>query len=42
MACQEIDRAAREVIADAGYGERFIHRVGHGIGLTTPRAALHG
>jgi Xaa-Pro aminopeptidase len=33
--CQEIDRAARKVIADAGYGDRFIHRVGHGIGLTT-------
>ena len=35
VACQEIDRAAREVIADAGYGEHFIHRVGHGIGLTS-------
>ncbi|HET6547393.1 MAG TPA: aminopeptidase P family protein [Solirubrobacter sp.] len=35
IACQEIDRAARRVIADAGYGEYFIHRVGHGIGLTT-------
>jgi len=23
------------VIAEAGYGEYFIHRVGHGIGLTT-------
>ncbi|MGH2990411.1 MAG: M24 family metallopeptidase [Gaiellaceae bacterium] len=33
--CQEIDRAARSVIADAGYGEQFIHRTGHGIGLTT-------
>lgn len=33
--CQEIDRAARRVIADAGYGDRFIHRTGHGIGLTT-------
>ena len=33
--CQEIDRAARRVITDAGYGDRFIHRVGHGIGLTT-------
>jgi Xaa-Pro aminopeptidase len=33
--CQEIDRAARKVIADAGYGDSFIHRTGHGIGLTT-------
>jgi D-alanyl-D-alanine dipeptidase len=33
--CQEIDRAARRVIADAGYGDRFLHRTGHGIGLTT-------
>jgi Xaa-Pro aminopeptidase len=35
IACQEIDRAARKVITDAGYGEYFIHRVGHGIGVTT-------
>ncbi|MEU7471039.1 aminopeptidase P family protein [Streptomyces sp. NPDC044984] len=34
-ACQEVDRAARGVIADAGYGEYFIHRTGHGIGVTT-------
>jgi D-alanyl-D-alanine dipeptidase len=34
VACQEIDRASRSVISDAGYGERFIHRTGHGIGLT--------
>jgi Xaa-Pro aminopeptidase len=33
VACQEIDRAARKVIDDAGYGEYFIHRVGHGLGL---------
>jgi Xaa-Pro aminopeptidase len=33
--CQEIDRAARRVITEAGYGEYFIHRTGHGIGLTT-------
>ena len=35
VACQEIDRAARKVITDAGYGDRFIHRTGHGIGTTT-------
>ena len=35
VACQEIDRAARAVITDAGYGEQFIHRTGHGIGTTT-------
>lgn len=29
----EIDRVARQVIVDAGYGEHFIHRTGHGIGL---------
>ena len=35
VACQEIDRVARAVITDAGYGEAFIHRTGHGIGVTT-------
>ena len=30
---REIDRAARKVIEDAGYGDYFIHRTGHGIGL---------
>ena len=35
VSCQEIDRAARKVISDAGYGEQFIHRTGHGIGVTT-------
>jgi Xaa-Pro aminopeptidase len=30
---QDIDRIARGVIEAAGYGERFIHRTGHGIGL---------
>ena len=29
----EIDEAARRVIRDAGYGEYFIHRIGHGLGL---------
>jgi Xaa-Pro aminopeptidase len=31
--CQDIDRAARQVIEDGGYGRYFIHRTGHGIGL---------
>ncbi len=35
IACQDVDRVARAVIADAGYGEQFIHRTGHGIGVTT-------
>ncbi|TXS21545.1 aminopeptidase P family protein [Streptomyces sp. ms191] len=35
VACQDVDRAARKVITDAGYGEYFIHRTGHGIGVTT-------
>jgi Xaa-Pro aminopeptidase len=35
IACQEIDRVARKVITDAGYGEYFIHRTGHGIGIST-------
>ena len=30
---QDIDRAARKVIADAGYGQYFTHRTGHGLGL---------
>jgi Xaa-Pro aminopeptidase len=30
---QEVDRAARKVIEDAGFGEFFIHRTGHGIGM---------
>ncbi|WP_128374761.1 aminopeptidase P family protein [Streptomyces cavernae] len=35
IACQDVDRVAREYITDAGYGEYFIHRTGHGIGVTT-------
>jgi Xaa-Pro aminopeptidase len=31
--CEEVDATARRIIADAGYGERFIHRTGHGIGV---------
>jgi Xaa-Pro aminopeptidase len=31
--CEEVDRAARAIIAAAGYGDAFIHRTGHGIGI---------
>ena len=31
--CEGVDRAAREVIAAAGFGEYFVHRTGHGIGM---------
>jgi Xaa-Pro dipeptidase len=35
VAAQEIDRAARRAITLAGFGEHFIHRTGHGLGLET-------
>jgi len=31
--CEHVDRAARDVITAAGFGEYFIHRTGHGIGM---------
>jgi Xaa-Pro aminopeptidase len=31
--CEEVDAVARRVITAAGFGEYFIHRTGHGIGL---------
>jgi Xaa-Pro aminopeptidase len=31
--CEDVDRAARDIIAAAGYGEQFVHRTGHGIGM---------
>jgi len=33
VTAQEVDRAARKVIEDAGYGGYFIHRTGHGLGM---------
>ena len=36
VACEKIDRAARKIIEDAGFGpdyKCFTHRVGHGIGM---------
>ncbi|MHB1066410.1 MAG: M24 family metallopeptidase [Candidatus Nanopelagicales bacterium] len=35
VTCESIDDAARGVLSDAGLGELFIHRTGHGIGLET-------
>ena len=31
--CEEVDATARRIITDAGWGEQFIHRTGHGIGI---------
>lgn len=31
--CEAVDAAARTSIAEAGLGDRFIHRTGHGIGV---------
>jgi Xaa-Pro aminopeptidase len=31
--CEEVDATARRIITDAGWGEHFIHRTGHGIGI---------
>ncbi len=36
--CQDVDRAARKPIIDAGFGEYFIHRTGHGLGLDVHEA----
>jgi len=35
VSAESVDATARDIIADAGYGEWFIHRTGHGIGLET-------
>jgi Xaa-Pro aminopeptidase len=32
-ACEQVDSAGRDAITAAGYGDAFIHRIGHGIGI---------
>jgi len=31
--CEDVDAVARRVITEGGYGDHFIHRTGHGIGV---------
>ena len=38
VTCEQVDAVARDRIAAAGWGEHFIHRTGHGIGLDTHEA----
>jgi Xaa-Pro aminopeptidase len=38
VTCAAIDAVARDLITDAGWGEHFIHRTGHGIGLDSHEA----
>ncbi|WP_328917176.1 MULTISPECIES: M24 family metallopeptidase [unclassified Streptomyces] len=35
LTAEELDAVGRDIITEAGYGEHFIHRTGHGIGLET-------
>jgi D-alanyl-D-alanine dipeptidase len=34
MTCEQLDSVARGIIERAGYGDNFVHRLGHGIGIT--------
>ncbi len=40
MTTVEVDKLARDVIASKGYGDRFIHSLGHGVGLNIHEAPI--
>jgi Xaa-Pro aminopeptidase len=43
--CTEVDRVCRDLIAEAGWGDAFIHGTGHGVGLDIhegPRVSYNG
>ena len=42
VACKDVDAVARGVIAEAGYGRRFGHALGHGVGLDIHEAVRLG
>ena len=42
MTGESVDAVSREVIERAGYGDRFVHSLGHGVGLEIHEAPSFG